>query len=132
MNDAAKSTAECSTKPFLEPFGKVIDVHPVYTAMAQAREVAEANRTEPADVLWDPAWPDLPVDNDEYWNDLVDRNWETLSRWHAMSLAAARKGKVLHFKVVDGVETVKVIDMATPSTASETMPHTLPAIIPPP
>ena len=59
-NDAAN--------PLLE-FGQVIDLHPVFAAMAQAREAAEANGTEPADVVWDPAWPDLPVDNDNYWND---------------------------------------------------------------
>jgi hypothetical protein len=88
--------------------GEVIDLHPVYAAMAQEREAAEADGTEPAGVVWDPAWPDLPVDNDEYWNDLVDRNWETLSRWHAMSLAAGER-KVLHIKVRDGVETVTAI-----------------------
>jgi hypothetical protein len=112
-------------------FGEVIDLHPVYTAMERAREAAEANGTEPADVVWDPAWPDLPIDNDDYWNDLVERNWETLSRWYAMSLAAARKGKVLHFKVRDGVETVTEIETAPASTASEMVPEPMRAIIPP-
>jgi putative DNA primase/helicase len=116
--------------PFLE-FGQVIDLDPVFAAMVQAREMAEANGTEPADVDWDPAWPDLPVDNDDYWNDLVERNWETLRRWHAMSLWANQKGKLLHFKVVDGRESATVMSVAPPCSASETMPHTLPAIIPP-
>jgi hypothetical protein len=88
-------------------FGEITDLHPVYAAMALARDVADANGTEPADVPWDPAWPDLEVDNDEYWNDLTERNWETLSRWNAMALAA--EGKILHMKVRDGVETVTVI-----------------------
>jgi putative DNA primase/helicase len=119
-----------AVNPSLE-FGEVIDLHPVYTAMERAREAAEANGTEPADVVWDPAWPDLPIDNDDYWNDLVERNWETLSRWYAMSLAAARKGKVLHFKVRDGVETVTEIETAPASTASEMVPEPMRAIIPP-
>jgi hypothetical protein len=102
-----------AVNPSLE-YGEVIDLHPVYAAMAQAREAAEANGTEPADVLWDPAWPDLPVDNDDYWNDLVERNWETLSRWHAMSLWASQKGKLLHFKVEAGGETATAIEMPTP------------------
>jgi len=92
--------------PYLE-FGEIIDLHPVFAAMALAREVADANGTEQADVSWDPAWPDLEVDNDEYWNDLTERNWTTLSRWNAMVLAA--EGKILHMKVRDGVETVTVI-----------------------
>ncbi len=118
-----------AVNPSLE-YGEVIDLHPVYTAMSQEREAAEANGTEPAGVVWDPAWPDLPVDNDEYWNDLVDRNWETLSRWHAMSLAAGER-KVLHIKVRDGVETVTVINVAPTGTASEMMPEPMLAIIPP-
>jgi thiamine pyrophosphate-dependent acetolactate synthase large subunit-like protein len=35
--------------------GNVVDLHPVYTAMAQAREAAEANGTAPVDVVWNPA-----------------------------------------------------------------------------
>jgi hypothetical protein len=119
-NDAASPPLE---------FGQVIDLHPLFAAMAQAREAAEANGTEPADIVWDPAWSDLPVDNDDYWNDLVERNWETLSRWHSMSLWASQKGKLLHFKVVDGRESASVINVAPPSTAIETMPDTQPAII---
>lgn len=88
-------------------FGEITDLHPVYAAMALAREVADANGTEPVDVSWNPAWPDLEVENDEYWKDLTERNWETLSRWNAMVLAA--EGKILHMKVRDGVETVTVI-----------------------
>jgi hypothetical protein len=88
-------------------YGVVIDIHPVYAAMALAHEVAEASGTEPANVFWDPSWPDLEVDNDEYGNDLTERNWTTLSRWIGMVLAA--EGKILHMKVRDGVETVTVI-----------------------
>jgi hypothetical protein len=95
-----------AVSPALE-FGKVIDLHPVYAAMAQAREAAEANGTEPAGVVWDPAWPDLEVDDDDYWNDLVERNWETLSRWNAMALAA--EGQILHINIRDGFETVTII-----------------------
>ncbi len=113
-----------AVSPALE-FGKVIDLHPVYAAMAKAREAAEANGTDPADVVWDPAWPDLPFDDGDYWNDLIERNWETLSRWYAMSLAAARKGKILHIKVGDGVEIVTEIETAG-RTASETMSDTRP------
>jgi hypothetical protein len=107
--------------PYLE-FGKVIDLHPVFAAMALARKAAEANATDPADVVWDPAWPDLEVDNDDYWNDLVERNWEILSRWYSMSVWAAQKGKRLHFKVVDGVETVTAINAVLPNMASEMVP----------
>ena len=119
-----------ATSPALE-LGKVIDPHPVYAAMAKAREAAEANGTEVADVLWDPASPELAVDDDDYWNDLTERNWETLSRWYAMALAASRKGETLHFKGRDGVETVTVINVAQPNIASEPTPDTLPAIISP-
>jgi thiamine pyrophosphate-dependent acetolactate synthase large subunit-like protein len=35
--------------------GNVVDLHPVYTAMAQAREAAEANGAAPVDVVWNPA-----------------------------------------------------------------------------
>jgi hypothetical protein len=111
-----------AVSPALE-FGKVIDLHAVYAAMAKAREAAEANGTDPADVVWDPAWPDLPVDNDDYWNDLVERNWETLSRWYAMSLAAARNGKILHIKVRDGVETVTEIETATRGIGMSVLEH---------
>jgi len=75
--------------------------------MTLAREVAEANGTEPANVPWDPAWPDLELDGDEYNNDLTELNWETLGRWNAMVLAT--EGKILHMKFWDGVETVTVI-----------------------
>jgi putative DNA primase/helicase len=101
--------------PALE-FGEVIDLHPVYSAMAKARETADANSTEPEDVVWDPAWAQLEVHDDDYWNDLIDRNRETLSRWYAMSLKAGQKGKRLHFKVVDGVETASAFDAASVST----------------
>src|ERR1700730_1383070 len=110
MNHVTQPVETDQTNDFVNPsleFGKVIDLHPVYAAMAQAREVAEANGTEPADVVWDPAWPDLPVDNDDYWNDLVERNWETLSRWYSMSLWAGPEGKLLHFKGVEGVRPVQ-------------------------
>jgi len=96
--------------------GDVIDLHPVYAAMARAREAAEANGTKAADVLWDPEWPNL-VDSDEYWNDLVERNWETLSRWYAMSVAAGRRGKQLNFKVVDGIEAATALDVLSESGA---------------
>ena len=59
--------------PYLQ-YREVIDLHPVYAAMTLAREVADANGTEPADVPWDPAWPVLEVDNDECWNDLTERS----------------------------------------------------------
>jgi hypothetical protein len=96
-----------AVSPALE-FGKVIDLHPVYAAMAKAREAAEANGTDdPADVVWDPAWLELEVDEDEHRNDLIERNWETLSRWYAMALAA--EGQILHIKVRDGFETVTII-----------------------
>jgi predicted P-loop ATPase len=100
--------------PALE-FGEVIDLHPVYSAMAKARETAEANGAEPEAVVWDPAWPYLEVDDDSYWSDLVERNWETLSRWYAMSLKAGQKDKRLHFKVVEGVETASAVDAASTS-----------------
>jgi Bifunctional DNA primase/polymerase, N-terminal/AAA domain len=86
-----------------------IDSHPVFAAMAVARETAEANGTEPAVVAWDSAWPELEVDNDDYWNDLTEQNWATLSRWYAISLGADRKGQILHIETRNGVETVTVI-----------------------
>jgi hypothetical protein len=107
LNDLAQPV-ETSTNHVVNSFlesGNVIDLHPVYAAMAQARE---ANVAEPAVVL-NPAWPDSNVDNEEYWNDLTTANWATLSRWYAMSLAADRKGQLLHIKVRDGVETVTII-----------------------
>jgi hypothetical protein len=73
--------------------GNVVDLHPVYTAMAQAREAAEANGTAPVGML-SGIRPELEVDDDDYWNDLIERNWDILSRWYAMSLAAARKGRI--------------------------------------
>ena len=110
------------TDPYLA-VGEIVDLHPVYAAMALAREAAEANGTEPADVSWDPAWADLEIDNDEYWNDLVGRNWETLSCWYAMSLRAGRKGKLLHIKVDNGVESSVAIGVA-PGRATEPLINT--------
>jgi putative DNA primase/helicase len=132
MNSTANPVSETdlSDDPFYQ-YGEVIDLHPVYAAMAHAREAAEANGTEPADVVWEPTWPDLEVDDDDYWNDLVERNWETLSRWHSMSRWAGRKGKLLHFKVLAGVETITAIEIAPASTASEIVPDPMAAIIPP-
>jgi hypothetical protein len=115
-NDAAS--------PLLQ-FGQVIDLHPVFAAMAQAREVAEAKGTQPVDVVWDPAWPDLPVDNDDYWNDLVNRNWKTLSRWYSTSLSAGPKGKLFHFKVVAGVETCRAIEIPTPEVGMSVVEHAI-------
>ena len=115
MNELLKLSVEqsqpnISTDSF-SMSGEVIDLHPVYAAMAEARETAEANDTQPEDVAWDPAWPELEVSDDDHWNDLVKRNWEKLSRWHSMSLWAAQKGKRLHFKVVGVVETASAIDV---------------------
>ena len=88
-------------------YGEFFDLHPVFATTAKAWEAAETNCTEPADVVWDDSWPDLDVDNEEYWNDLVEQNWKTLSRWYAMSLAA--KGKILHIKVHNRVERVTIL-----------------------
>ena len=87
-------------------YGEFIDLHPVHAAIALAREVAEPSGTAPTDISWDPAWAELAVDDDEYYNDLIERNWGALSRWYSIMLAA---GKILHIKVRDGVETVTVI-----------------------
>jgi hypothetical protein len=38
-------------------FGEITDLHPVYAAMALAREVAEANGTEPAEFPGIPPGP---------------------------------------------------------------------------
>jgi hypothetical protein len=94
--------------PFFE-YGKVVDIHPVYTAMALAKQVAVTNGTEPAEVAWDPEWPDLDIGNeDSYWTDLVERNWELLARWHAIALKA--EGKVIHLKMQNGVESFTIVD----------------------
>jgi hypothetical protein len=120
MNQTAKPVAESNLgDDAFYQYGKAIDLHPVYAAMERARELAKANGTERMDVVWDPAWPELEVDDEEYWNDLTTANWATLSRWYAMSLAAAEECKILHIKVRDGVETVTIItpsNMAMPET----------------
>jgi putative DNA primase/helicase len=117
-----------ASNPALE-LGEVIDLHPLYAAMAQAREKAEANGTEPEDVVWDATWPEMKVDDDDYWNDLVDRNWEKLSRWYAMSLKAGSKSKALHFKIQNGIETCAVIDALKLMIPSEPTRDPLPAVI---
>jgi hypothetical protein len=49
------------------------------------------------------------VDTEEvFFNHLIQQNWETLSRWCAIALAAS-KGTVVHIQVRDGVETVTFI-----------------------
>jgi hypothetical protein len=117
MNELLESSVDRSqlnnsTNPS-STFGEVIDLHPLFAATAQAREEAETNGTPPKSVDWDPAWPELEVDDDTHWNDLIKRNWAKLSRWHSMSLWAEPKGQRLHFKVADGVETVSAIDVAS-------------------
>ena len=107
----ATQSVENAADPYLQ-YGEVIDLHPVYAAMALAQEVADANGTEVADVPWDPAWSDLEVDNDKNWNELVEKNWETLSCWYAMTLRAGRMGKILHMKVDNGVESAVATDVA--------------------
>jgi hypothetical protein len=93
--------------PLME-YGRIVDIHPLYVAMALSKQGAEANGTQPLEVEWDPAWPDLDIGNaHEYWTDLVERNWELLSRWHATALKA--KGKVLHLKTQDGVESLAIV-----------------------
>lgn len=42
---------------------------------------------------------------EEYFNDLATRNWQTLSRWLAIAIGAP-KGTSVHIQVRDGVETV--------------------------
>jgi Bifunctional DNA primase/polymerase, N-terminal len=120
MNDASKSSAEGNqSNPFIEPFGKVIDLHPLYAAIKRARELCEAN-DEP-EAFWDPLWPELVVD-DGRWDDLLRANWDILGRWYAMCVLASRDGKRLNFEVVDGVETCIVIDLVQPYPASRMMP----------
>jgi putative DNA primase/helicase len=122
MNEATRSTAGPGrSNPFLEPFGKVIDLHPLYAAINQARELSEAHSREPAEVVWDPAWPELEVD-DGRWDDLIQANWDILGRWYAMSTLASRDGKRLNFKIVDGVETCAVIDLVQPYPADGMLP----------
>jgi bifunctional DNA primase/polymerase-like protein len=49
------------------------------------------------------------IDTDEiFFNDLIQQNWETLSRWCAIALAAP-KGTLVHIQVRDDVETVTFI-----------------------
>jgi Bifunctional DNA primase/polymerase, N-terminal len=56
---------------------------------------------QPTDLVW--------VDtNEEYFYDLTESNWPTLSRWCAIALAAPR-GTSVHIQVKDGVETVTFI-----------------------
>jgi Bifunctional DNA primase/polymerase, N-terminal len=54
--------------------------------------------------------PDLFwIDTDEeYFNDLIERNWPTLCRWHAIA-AEAPRGTIVHIQVRDNVETVTFI-----------------------
>jgi len=102
MNDAVKSTGGSNqSNPFLE-FYNVIDLHPLYAAINRARELARANSCEPANVAWDPAWPELE-DDDGHWSDLIQANWHILDRWYAMCDQASQDGKRLNFKIVDGV-----------------------------
>jgi hypothetical protein len=63
----------------------------------------ECNRAtgEPTDVVW------IDTD-DEYWNDLIERNWETLSRWCGIAWSAP-KGTSVHIQVSEGTETVTFI-----------------------
>jgi hypothetical protein len=114
MNNAAKSNARTrdAMLPFLK-YGETIELHPLYAAMEQARELAIASGTEPVAVTWDDSWPALDHDHDDdnYWNGLIERNWETLSRWNAMSRDPSRKGKALAIKVRDGIEIIDEIDI---------------------
>jgi hypothetical protein len=114
MNDSAKSNAGIrdTMNPFLK-YGETIELHPVFVALKLARELAEANGTEPAEVIWDDSWPALDEtgDDEEYWNGLIERNWETLSRWNAMARDPSRKGKALSIKVRDGIEIIEEIDI---------------------
>jgi hypothetical protein len=65
------------------------------------RSKPNASYGKPHDLVW--------VDTDEeYFNDLATRNWPTLSRWFAITLAAP-KGTSVHIQVRDGVETVTFI-----------------------
>jgi hypothetical protein len=114
MNNAAKSNARVhdTMLPFLK-YGETIELHPLYAAIERARELAKASGTEPAEVTWDDSWPALDLDHDHeaYWNELIQRNWETLSRWNAMARDPSRKGKALSIKARDGIEIIEEIDV---------------------
>src|SRR5436190_4705118 len=121
MNDAATSSAGSGqSSPFLE-LGNVLDLHPLYAALNRARELSDADSGEPANVAWDPSWPELEVD-DGRWDDLIQANWDVLGRWYAMCVQASRDGKRINFKVVDGVETCAVIDLEQPYPAEGMLP----------
>lgn len=113
MNADAKPNARShDTNPFLK-YGESIELHPLYAAMKAARELAKASGTEPIEVAWDDSWPALDHSGDDgaYWNGLIERNWETLSRWNAMSRDPSRRGKALSIKLRDGIEIIEEIDI---------------------
>jgi hypothetical protein len=113
MNEAAKLNARTrDINPFLK-YGETIELHPVFVAMKRARELAKATGTEPVEVIWDDSWPDLDHagDDEEYWNGLIERNWETLSRWNATARDPSRKGKALTINVRDGIEIIEEVDI---------------------
>src|SRR5579863_5513180 len=65
------------------------------------RSASGTSHGEPEDLFW--------VDTDEdYFNDLTQHNWPTLSRWFALTLAAPA-GTLVHIQFRDGVETVTLI-----------------------
>jgi hypothetical protein len=65
------------------------------------RSERSPSSSDPTDLVW--------VDTDaEYFNDLTERNWPTLSRWCAIA-AGAPKGTIVHIQVRDNVETVTFI-----------------------
>jgi hypothetical protein len=113
MNSSTKSNVRTrDTNPFLK-YGETIELHPLYAAMERAQELAKASGTEPVEVIWDDSWPALDhtgVD-EEYWNGLIERNWETLSRWNTKARDSSRKGKALSIEVRDGVEIIEEIDI---------------------
>jgi hypothetical protein len=112
MNDAAKSNARThdTMLPFLK-YGETIELHPLYSAMERAREFARTSGTEPAEVIWDDSWPALDLDHDheEYWNELIQRNWAILARWNRLALDPSRRGKALWIIIRDGVEVIEEI-----------------------
>jgi hypothetical protein len=114
MSDATKSNPRTRDTlcPFLK-YGQTIELHPLYAAMNRAREFAKVSGTEPVEVIWDDSWPalDHTGDDEKYWNELIERNWETLSRWNAMSWDASRRNKVLSIEVRDGIEIIEEIDV---------------------